>query len=222
MGLSTSKATVKPYYDAEVKGAANTLSSVYNANQGNVQSAASTISALGNNLAQRFYQGDPTLKAASGYATDVLGGRYLTGNPQLQTQIDQTNADIANDVNAHLGTRGRTGGDVQASLLARELAKNESNLRYQDYSAERDRMANAAGLAPELTSAQYAAFAPAVSALQTGANLPTESATQYAAGIGGLLGQYVDKTEQDSAFNNLMKLFAASQSAAKAASTGGA
>lgn len=220
MGLSSSKSTNKPIYSQQIENAANTVQSAYSANQPRVQSTANSLLGLGSDLLARYNAGDPGVRAATDYNMSVLGGRYLGGNPQLQTIIDQTGADVANQVNAHLGTRGRTGGDSQAAQLARELAKNETSLRYQDYSAERDRMEKAGDLAPALASAQYLPLAPAVSALQAGTSLPTDAANQYAATVGGLLGQYQVKTSQESAFDNYMKLLSAAQSAAKAMSGG--
>jgi len=221
MGLSSSKSTNKPIYSQQIESAANTVQSAYAANQPRVQATANSLWGLGSDLLARYNAGDPGVRAAANYNNSVLGGRYLAANPQLQAIIDQTGADVANQVNAHLGTRGRTGGDSQAAQLARELAKNEASLRYQDYSAERDRMAKASELAPALASAEYLPLAPAVSALQAGTGLPTDAANQYGAAIGGLLGQYQVRTSQQSPFDNFLKLLSASADAYKAFGFGG-
>jgi len=191
MGLSSSKSTTKPYYTQQVEGTFDALKAAHDANQANVQAAANGFTNLGNNLIGQFHAGDPGVKAATQYNTDVLSGRYLDAhNPYTGAMIAQANDQIANDVNAHLGTRGRTGGDSQASSLAREIGKNTLNLLYSDYSAERSRMGAAAEQAPALASAQYLPLTPALSALQTGTTLPEQSADQYADAVRGLLGQY--------------------------------
>jgi len=191
MGLSSSKTTTKPYYAPQVESTYDVTKAAHEANHANVQEAANNFTSLSNSLFGQFYAGDPGVKAATQYNRDVLSGRYLdANNPYTQAMLAQSNDRIANDVNAHLGTRGRTGGDSQASSLAREIGKNTLNLLYNDYSAERARMGAAAEQAPALASAQYLPLTPAMSALQTGAMLPEQSADQYADAVRGLLGQY--------------------------------
>lgn len=221
MGSFSSKSTTKPAFQPQLLGAYDTTKNAFDANQGNVASTAGTFRDLGTSLLDRFRTGDPNLAPAMGYNNDVLSGRYLNNNPHLQAMIDQTGNDVANGVNAHLGTRGRTGGDIQTSLLGRELAKNETALRYQDYGDERARMGQAAGQAPSLVGAQYLPLATGMQALQTGTNMPTDAANQYAAAVGGLLGQYTNTTKQDSFFNNLMKFISSSASAASSVAGGG-
>jgi hypothetical protein len=199
MGLSSSKSSTKPVYSKQIEGAANTVTQNYNQNAGAVQGIANSVQGLIPGLIEKYQAGNPAVKAATGYATDVLGGKYLDqGNPYLQGMIDNTNSDVANKVNGSLGTRGRTGGDIQTSLLARELAKNETGLRYGDYSAERDRMGSAASLAPGLAAADYAGISPVLAAAQAGTELPFSATNNYAQTIGGLLGQYTNTKQSPS------------------------
>lgn len=199
MGLSSSKSSTKPVYAKQIEGAANTVTQNYNQNAGAVQGIANSVQGLIPGLIEKYQAGNPAVKAATGYATDVLGGKYLDqGNPYLQSMIDNTNSDVANKVNGSLGTRGRTGGDIQTSLLARELSKNETGLRYGDYSVERDRMGSAASLAPGLAAADYAGISPVLAAAQAGTELPFSAANNYAQTIGGLLGQYTNTKQSPS------------------------
>lgn len=139
---------------------------------------------------------NPTLGSANEYTQSVLGGKYLTGNPYLESQIANTNASVADGVNGAIGTRGLTGGSAQTQLLARELAKNESNLRYTDYNNERTRMDNAVGSAASLSSAGNQGIAALLAYLTGTAELPQSVAGQYASGIGSLWGNSTTTTQK--------------------------
>lgn len=141
---------------------------------------------------------NPTLAAANGYAQDVLGGKYLTGNPYLDQQIQNTNASVTDSVNSGLGSRGLTGGSAQTQLLARELAKNESNLRYTDYNNQMSRMDSAVGNAAGLSSAGNQGIATLLAYLTGTAQLPQSVASQYAGGIGSLWGDSKTTTQTTS------------------------
>lgn len=120
---------------------------------------------------ERAIQGSPGLAAAEKYNTDLLNGDYLgAGNPYLRNVqdaaarplIDNYRNAIA-DVGSTFSRAGRygSGGQSQAEglaqqNLARQLSDQSSQLAYQNYSAERDRMAQAAQFAPTLAQAGYA------------------------------------------------------------------
>ncbi|WPZ05487.1 tail fiber domain-containing protein [Pelagerythrobacter marinus] len=144
---------------------------------------------LHEDLLARFRDGDPTIDAAKGYLTDTLTGDP-TQNPYLDDMIAQTNDSVRNQLQAKMGTRGLTGGSDYYGLIGRELAKNETGLRYTDYDKAMDRKTQAAGLAPGVTAAEYIPVAGAMEAGQAGAMLPLQGALANSAGVGGLLGQY--------------------------------
>lgn len=162
---------------------------------------------------------NPALKAANGYTTDVLGGKYLTGNPFLDQQIADTNSSVANSVNGAIGTRGLAGGSAQAQILARELAKNETNLRYTDYSNERSRMDGAVGSAANLSNAGNQGIATLLAYLTGTAQLPQSVAGNYANGVGGLWGNSTTTTQKKSL--GLLDILAAANSAARSATGAG-
>lgn len=141
---------------------------------------------------------NPNLAAANSYNQDVLGGKYLSGNPYLDQQIANTNSSVANGVNGAIGTRGLTGGSAQSQILARELAKNESNLRYTDYSNERSRMDSAVGQATGLASAGNQGIATLLAYLTGTAQLPQSVASQYAGGLNSLWGNSQTTTQSKS------------------------
>lgn len=141
---------------------------------------------------------NPTLAAANGYTQDVLGGKYLSGNPYLDQQIASTNASVTDGVNSAIGSRGLAGGSAQTQLLASQLAKNESNLRYTDYANERSRMDAAVGNAASLSSAGNQGIATLLAYLTGTAQLPQSVASQYANGVGGLWGNSTTTTQSKS------------------------
>lgn len=182
----------KPY----ISSAANAVNSAYQANAGNTKTISDAISSRVPGLADKVFGANPLLDKAKGYATDVLGGKYLTGNPQLDAIIANTNSDVANKVNASIGARGRTGGDAHSSILTRELAKNETGLRYQNYGDEMDRMTTAAGMAPGLNAAEYEGIAPLLAMAQAGIELPMSASNNYAQQIAALMGNYNTTTQK--------------------------
>lgn len=193
MGLSSSKTkttqTNRPVYSGRIEGASDQLSSVYNANSGNVQRYADMIGGLTPDLLERFREGDPAINAASGYITDTLGGDPQN-NPYLDDIIAQTGDNTRRQIQTGLGTRGGIGGSSERDIVSRALAENESGLRYSDYDNQMNRRAQAASMAPGVAAGGSFALNDAMSAAGFGATLPGDVASQYAAGQGGLLGQY--------------------------------
>jgi len=216
-----SKSTTTNEPSAYAKGyitpAANALQDTYNANSGNVQNMANSLSGAFPGLLQQATTTSPLMGAANGYATDVLNGKYLgQGNPYLNNMIDQTDRSVSDRVNSTFGAAGRTGGTQHAQVLGQSLADAENGLRYNDYTTERANMLQALGMAPGLDAAKYAGYAPALAVAQGAAGLPMQNANQYASGVGGLLGQYNTQTstQQQSPFSGLMGLLGAGTSIA--------
>lgn len=142
---------------------------------------------------------NPNLTAAGNYDQSVLSGQYLgAGNPYLNQQVANTNADVTNTVNCALGTRGLAGGSAAAQILSRELAKNETNLRYTDYTNERNNMAQAASGATGVASAQNQGIAALMAYLSGETALPQSVASNYASGINSLWGNSTTSTQKTS------------------------
>lgn len=195
---SKSKSSTKPVYSAQVEGAANNVTSAYNAAQPGITSTANSLASAVPGLMASYNAGDPGVKSAMQYNTDVTSGKYLdAGNPYLQAQIDQTNDGVRNGLAASLGTRGLTGGSAFGDIISSNLAKNENNLRYQDYSQERTRMDNAASAAGGISAAQYQPLSVIQSILQS-QQAPVQAAAGAGSSIGGLLGQYTNGTQTQS------------------------
>lgn len=188
----------RPY----IASGANAVQGAYQANQPNI---ANISSFLQNNMGKvsSGLVDNPSLAAAGSYNSDVLGGKYLNGNPHLQDIIDSTNSDVANKVNASIGMRGGAGGSAQAQLLARELAKNETGLRYQDYATERGYQDKGVGNATALSGANDSNIAALLAYLTGQAQIPQSGAQSYAGSIGQLLGQYNTQTSTPSAASSI-------------------
>ena len=214
MGLSSSKSksSTKPVYGKEIMSAANTLNSTYQQQAPKIAGYADQIGELVPSLLDRYKQGDPAVIAARNYVTSTLDSDP-TANPYLDDMVSQTNDNVRNQLQARMGTRGQTGSSDYYGIIGKGLAQNETGLRYADYDRSMDRKAQAAGMAPGVVAGDLMTLAPAFSAIQLAAGLPMNAASQFAAGTGGLLGQYTN-TEQKSSPSIMQGLGQAAQIAA--------
>jgi len=218
MGLSSKKTTTKPVYSQQIEGAANAVTGAYNQAAPGLQQGAQKFGGILDSVLARYNAGDPAIDAARGYTTDVLSGKYLNeGNPYLQQMIDMTGNDVQNGVSASLGTRGLTGGSDYAGIIARELAKNSTGLRFNNYNTERDRMGQAVSQVPGLVASQNGLLDPAFQAYDA-MQAPIRAAAGYGSSIGGLLGNYTT-TKQSSSLGSVLAQMAAN--AAQAYAMGG-
>jgi hypothetical protein len=179
---SKSKTKSTPWQPLQqpIINAVNTASGIVSGNQGNLESLAGDIRGQLPGLEQMAFGSNPALQAGMGYAQDVLGGKYLNeGNPYMQGMLDETRQNVGNQVNSTFSMAGRTGGGNHVERLGQGLATAENNLRYQDYGAERDRMAQQGSLLPGLVNSQYAGIMPWLAANETAGRLPY-------AGVGAL------------------------------------
>lgn len=206
MGLSSksSKSSTRPIYASQIEGAANNVNSAYNTAAPKITGIADQLGGLVPSLVDRYNNGDPGVRQAQDYNSDVLSGKYLDNNPYLQAQINATGNDVRNGLSASLGTRGLTGGSAFGDIITRNLADNASTLRYTDYSNERNRMGQAAGQAAGLAAADYMPISAIQSILQS-QMAPLQAASGSAGTIGGLLGQYTNQkvTQQQSLMDSI-------------------
>ncbi len=89
--------------------------------------------------------------AANKYLTQYANGSMLNGSPELGNIIDQSNQKVADQVNQAMSAAGRYGSGVAQGTLADSIAKNTSNLLYQNYNQQQQNQLNAAN---SLESAQ--------------------------------------------------------------------
>ncbi|HEX8418569.1 MAG TPA: hypothetical protein VF638_00995 [Sphingomonas sp.] len=204
MGLSSSKSTSKTNETATVAP-----SSVY---QPYINNAADQLlpgfnAATANNASLM-----PRVNGALDYSQSVLNGDYLKGNPYLDGVVSKSNADITTGVDSRFSSAGRYGSGMHAGILARSLADNENQLRYQNYATERGYQNAAPGQIAGLTGVSAA--------------LPQAASGTYADQINALLGKYTTGTSDGtnvtkSSPSILSMLIQAGNNAAKAAAGGG-
>jgi len=187
MGLSSSKTTSGPSKQAlpYLTSASGAVQGAYDANKGNVADITGALKSTFDN----YNPVNPNVTAAGNYAQDVLGGKYLdAGNPYLQGMIDTTAGDVSDRVNALFSRSGQTGSSRQIGELGKQLSAAENNLRYQDYSSERDRMTAAGNLALGANSGLNSNIQTQAGLGATAAGLPMNDALALAQALGGLWG----------------------------------
>jgi len=168
------------------KQAAGDVLGVYNANQGNLDALSGSVSSLVPGLVDKYNAGDAGVNAAGGYVTDVLGGKYLNGNPQLEAMIAATGGHVADQVGARYGSRGSFGGTAWTTALGKALSESELGLRYGNYSDEMNRMGAAAGMAPSIAQGQYVGVPEILNAAGVGAELPYTGINAMSGALGNL------------------------------------
>jgi hypothetical protein len=138
------------------------------------------------------------LAGTRGYMGDVLGGKYLSGNPHIEGMIDQTNDNVMDRVNALFSRAGQTGSSRQIGELGKQLANAENSLRYQNYSDEMGRMGEAAQLGLGLNAAGNANAATEAALGATAAEIPWTNAERLAQIYGNLWGNSTTTTQKQS------------------------
>lgn len=179
-------------------GGANAVQDAYGANAGNIQSATNSVTGLLPSMLDKYKAGDSGINAARTYNTDVLSGRYLGSNPELDNVVNRSVNDTVNAGQASLGLRGLTGGSSYVDLISRNAGNVASDLRYGDYDRERGRMATAAGQAPGIAAGDAIQIAPMLSVLEA-SQTPLRAAGGYAGSLSGLLSPYQDTVQKQGA-----------------------
>lgn len=105
--------------------------------------------------AQRALQGSPVMDAAARETQKTLAGGYVNNNPYLSGMIDLASNDVRRNMTSVDARSGSFGNSGVQEATARALGDVATNIRGQDYSAERGRMQNAVGLAPGLANQDY-------------------------------------------------------------------
>lgn len=104
--------------------------------------------------AQRAQAGNPLQRQAEQVIGDTMGGKFLQGNPYLDTMAAQTRQGVMSDVNKLFGANA-WGGSAQQELLAKGMSQAENAMRYNDYANERANQLRAANFAPNLAASGY-------------------------------------------------------------------
>lgn len=184
----------RPYATA----AAGQAAGVFGQNQGNTQAIADRVSGMIPGIQNRLLAGSPNVTAAQGYNSDVLSGKYLTGNPILQRMIDQAKRSVTDTVDSQFSSAGRYGSGAYTDVLSRNLADAEGNLRYQDYNTQQTRMDQQAALAPALAQSDFIGVPEVLQTSAAGAALPYAGLTPYAGALGALFNGGTQSSVQKS------------------------
>jgi len=187
-----SKSSTKPIKEfmPTIQGAASGLTADYNANKAGTAQIANSITSRLPGLAEKAFGENSLLKAAQGYATDTIGGKYLNNNPYVDEMAGNVRRDAANDVQSYFGKLGRVGSGANMESFGRGVNEADLNFRGNIYNQERQNQQQAASMAPGLNAADYDGIQAYLQAAGVGAELPYLASQKYAQGIGGLLGQY--------------------------------
>jgi len=108
-----------------------------------------------NAQAQRALQGSPVMDAASGELQKTLSGGYLNNNPYLNGMVDLASKDVLRNMTGIDARSGSFGNSGVAGVTAEALGNVATNIRGQDYAAERGRMSNAINQAPGIANQDY-------------------------------------------------------------------
>lgn len=165
---------------------ANATTDVFGQNQPNLQSLANRLYQAVPGLQDRLTNGSAGVKAAQGYNTDVLSGKYLSGNPMLQDIIDKAKRGVVDSVNSQFSSAGRYGSGAYADELSRNLADTESSLRYQDYAGQQSRMDQAASAAPAIAQADFQGLPELLQTITLAGGLPYVGTSATADALGAL------------------------------------
>ena len=188
-------------------GAADNLKSVVNANAPQLQQTADTMGGYSRTLGERIFGApNPLVDQAKSYASDVLGGKYLNGSPQLDNMASLARTNAFDTVNSGFGRSGMAGGTGHMGALGRGIAQAETGLRYADFTNQQNRMDQMANNAGQMSIADLLGL-PAYSQLAgQSAALPYLGATTLASGMGGLLGNQVTQTQKQGLGSTLLGL----------------
>jgi hypothetical protein len=89
------------------------------------------------------------------YYSDVLGGKYLNGNPYLDSVVSQGTDAATKAVNQRMAASGMGAGvsTPYTGLLAKNVEDASNSLRFTDYNNQMDRMTQVGGQADAQTNA---------------------------------------------------------------------
>jgi hypothetical protein len=175
------------------KAATQDTREVFEQNQPGLQNLTGQVQGLVPDLMAKWRAGSPSLDAAQGYVTNLLGGGG--SNPHLQGIIDATMGDVSSRVNANFGSRGSFGGTAHTTALGKALAEAELGIRYQDHNTMQDRQMSAAGMAPSIAQGQYAGLPEILQGAGVAAEIPYAGITSQAGALEALFNGSKSKTK---------------------------
>ncbi len=183
----------KPY---ATQGAQDILN-VYNqaapglqATQDNVNSQLANLRTTGSGLSAQASNFGKTAGQANSYYGDVIGGKYMSGNPYIQNIMQQLGQGITDQVGSSFEAGGRYGSGAYVGELGKQLGNTYSQLLYGNYSDEMNRRMQAAQAADSaLAQSQQAQSANAqqqLAAAQLASQVPYTGINALGNSLGAL------------------------------------
>ncbi len=165
------------------RAATESIQNTYNGFQPTLQNAVGNTQALGNQLSGQYSSGQAGAAAGQQYYGDVLAGKYLSGNPEMDAMIAKMQGSVGDRVNSNFALSGRYGSGAHTGVLANELAGAESQMRYNDYNSQMGRMDNAAAQVGQNNNQNASLALGAQGQLAT---MPWAGMTAYSGALGNL------------------------------------
>ena len=135
----------------------------------------------------------PRVNSALDYYQNTMSSP-LTSNPYLEGMISKSNEGITDAVSSRFSQAGRYGSGMFSGTLAKALADNENQYRYQDYTTQQGRADQASrsllggvGVSAALPQAASSAYSDAVRQLLGGYTTGTQNGTNTTTQSGGVL-----------------------------------
>jgi hypothetical protein len=194
------------------------VQSVVNQNQPALQQLTDmTHNEVVNPLLGHYQHSSPVAGQADNFYSDVLNGKYLGGNPYIGQVLQQLNRQVGDQTNSQFEMSGRYGSGAHADVLSRNLADADSNVLYQNYGDEMNRMGQAAQSAKAGNTADIASL---ISAIGANAQLPYTGTSNLANSLGALFNGGTSSSVQYSP-NPIWGAIGAGLGAAGMAASGG-
>jgi hypothetical protein len=170
----TTKVSNKPWKAARpyIKDAMAMTQNVVRDNQGNLDELSGGIRGNIPMLQDMAFGPKPGIDAAQGYGMDVLGGKYLNGNPELENMIRMSQDDAEDRVNSLFSRAGMGISSPHAGVLAREVGNIGSSMRFNNYAQERGMQQQAAGMMPSFEAARTVSTMPYLASNELAAKMP--------------------------------------------------
>jgi hypothetical protein len=175
----------------QASAAINSVMGVFNQNQPGVQRMADIAqNQVTPALLGKFSAGIGGWEQARGHYSGILS-RGLGQNPHLDAMLGQMRGNVSDSVNNNFSMSGRYGSGKHTGVLAKELANNESAMRYQDYNAQ---MGQQDAAAQALSGMSNAEAAQILGSLGVSAEVPFAGTNALSNALGALFSGGTQKS----------------------------
>lgn len=171
-GGSSKTGSAQKWAKPFAKAAAAETTGVYNAAKPGLEALTEGVQGAVPGIYEKYQQGNPALKAATGYDVNLMGRDPYAGSSQLENLIASSRGHALDAVNANFGSRGSFGGTAHTTAAMKAAMDAEAGLRYGDAQNIMQMQQAASANAPQKAAADYLGIQPFLQAAQVGAELP--------------------------------------------------